>query len=121
MHHKDIKREIKNQLKKQFPNWKRLSKKEKREIAKAVLKEVVDNYDFRQDATAPEHELLGVEKQVFTPRIMDLNRMAKFIKSHYSGQMFKIRDFSDKLRYIKDEEPKLIDELLDNGIIAKIQ
>ena len=120
MHHKDIKREIKNQLKKQFPNWKRLSKKEKREIAKAVLKEVVDNYDFRQDATAPEHELPGIEEQVFTPRIMDLNRMAKFIKSHYSGQIFKIRDFSDKSRYIKDEELKLIDELLDKGIITKI-
>ena len=120
MHHKDIKREIKKQLKKRFPNWNRLSKKEKRKIARAVLKEVVDNYDFQQDVTAPENELLGFEEQVVSPGIMDLNRMAKFIKSHYIGQMAKIKEFPDKSRFIKDEELKLIDELLDNGIINKI-
>ena len=32
MHPKDIKLIIRKQLKKQFPNWKRLSRKEKKEI-----------------------------------------------------------------------------------------
>jgi len=118
MHHKDIKREIRKQLKKQYPNWRRLPKKEKREIAKAVLKEVVDSYDFKQDVTAPEHELFGFEDQVISPMIMDLSQMAQFIESHYSGQLF--RDFNNKPKHIKDEELKIIDELLDNNIIDRI-
>lgn len=120
MHHKNIKREIRKQLKKEYPNWRSLSKKEKREIARAVLREVVDHYDFKQDVTAPEHELLGIEEQIVSPKIMDLSRMAKFIEDHYGGQLFNVRDFTVKSTYLKDEELKTIDELLDNDIIDKI-
>ena len=39
MHHKNIKQIIRKQLKKQYPNWKQLSKKQKKAISKAVLNE----------------------------------------------------------------------------------
>jgi hypothetical protein len=47
MHHKNIKRIVRKQLKKQFPNWKRLRKKIKKEFAQKVLEEVVAEYDFK--------------------------------------------------------------------------
>ena len=53
MHHKDIKLIVRKQLKKQFPNWKRLSRKEKKEIAQKVLSELVAEYDFKKTVTAP--------------------------------------------------------------------
>jgi hypothetical protein len=46
MHHKNIKLIVRKQLKNQFPNWKRLPKKNKKELARKVLAEVVSEYDF---------------------------------------------------------------------------
>ena len=37
MHHKDIKAKIKKQLKIEYPNWNRLSRKKKKAVAKMVL------------------------------------------------------------------------------------
>jgi len=48
MHYKNIKRIIRKQLKKQYPNWKQLSKKQKKATSKAVLNETVAQYDFDQ-------------------------------------------------------------------------
>ena len=62
MHYKDIKAQIRKQLKTNYPNWKRLNQKEKKTIAKMVLDEVVRNYDFSQQVKTPLAELLGVEK-----------------------------------------------------------
>jgi hypothetical protein len=53
--------------KKQFPNWKRLSRKTKKELAKNVPAEVANVYDFKQDINAPIGELLTIETQ-FQPR-----------------------------------------------------
>ncbi len=44
MREKDIKRQVLKQLKKEFPNWRRLSRKEKKRIAKEVLQSVLANY-----------------------------------------------------------------------------
>ena len=41
MHYKDIKNIVRRQIKKEYPNWTRIVKKEKRAIAKMVL-----NTDF---------------------------------------------------------------------------
>jgi hypothetical protein len=46
MQHKDIKRQIRKQLKTQYPFWRRLTKKEKKAIAREVFAEVTQNYDF---------------------------------------------------------------------------
>ena len=39
MHHKNIKLLVRKQLKKQYPNWNRLNRKIKKEIARKVLAE----------------------------------------------------------------------------------
>jgi hypothetical protein len=46
MHKKDIKAQVRKQLKTKFPNWHRLTRKEKRKITQKVLNEVVDSYDY---------------------------------------------------------------------------
>jgi len=50
MHHKDIKAIIRKQLKTNYREWKRLKKREKREIAQKVLDEVLADYDFKKEA-----------------------------------------------------------------------
>ena len=49
MHHKAIKAQIRKQLKTRYSNWDRLSRKEKKSIAKKVLEEVVKDHDFKQE------------------------------------------------------------------------
>lgn len=88
MHLKNIKAIIKKQLKTYYRNWKCLSKKEKKTIAKMVLDEVVENYDFSEEIKTPKHELLGIERQLLTPGIMDLDGMARFIDSHMLAEFF---------------------------------
>lgn len=44
MHHKNIKLIVRKQLKNQFPDWKRLPEKDKKELARKVLAEVVAEY-----------------------------------------------------------------------------
>ena len=119
MHHKDIKTEIRKQLKKNYPDWKRLRKKEKKEIAGKVLDEVVGGYDFEKEVKTPPHELLGIEEQVVSEDIMNLEKMERFVESHYRGKMFETRGMKPS-KYIKDEELRIIDELLDNQIVDKI-
>lgn len=67
MHHKDIKRQIRKQLKKEYRNWKRLNKKDKKSIARMVLDEMVSDYDFTKQVDTPAHELLGIENQLPSP------------------------------------------------------
>lgn len=69
MHSKNIKLIVRKQLKKQFPNWNRLNRKEKKEIAEKVLAELVAEYDFKQTAVAPKEDLLGIEQQMPTKGI----------------------------------------------------
>ena len=80
MHHKNIKLLVRKQLKKQYPNWRLLSKKEKKEVARKVLAEVTAEYDFKSDITASPSELLGIEQQVTTTGIIPLDKMAQFIE-----------------------------------------
>ena len=78
MHHKDIRAQIRKQLKTNYPNWKRLSRKEKKAIAKMVLDEVIKDYDFSQEINTPLSELLGIEDQLPMAGIMDLMAMERF-------------------------------------------
>jgi len=55
MHEKDIKQQTVKQLKKNFPRWKHLTKKEKKKLARYVLNEVVRTYEFNKDITEPLH------------------------------------------------------------------
>jgi hypothetical protein len=81
MHYKNIKRIVKKELKEKYPNWKCLNRKTKKEISRKVLEQVVSEYDFKQDISAPKEELLGVEQQVPTAGILNLDKMADLVTS----------------------------------------
>lgn len=57
MHHKNIKAIIKKQLKKKYPHWRSLTRKEKRSIATMVADEAVKGYDFKKTIQTPLEEL----------------------------------------------------------------
>ena len=120
MHHKNIKLIIKKQLKKRFPNWNRLRKKMKKEIARKVLAEVIAEYDFDRKITSSIKELLGVEQQIPTEGIIKLDEMARFIHMINSSKLIKFNSYNRSPIYIKDEELRFVDELLDDGIINRL-
>ena len=62
MHHKQLKALVRKQLKHEYPGWKRLSRKQKKALAKQVVHAVVETYDFQQDICRPAEEWLGVEE-----------------------------------------------------------
>jgi hypothetical protein len=82
MHHKNIKAIIRKQLKKEYPNWRRLTKKEKKLIATMVLNEVVKEYDFNREIETPMSELIGIEEQLVSKGIMTLDEMERFVENH---------------------------------------
>ena len=120
MHHKDIKLTIRKQLKRQHPNWKRLTKKTKKATARKVLAEVSAEYDFNQDIRAPREELLGIEQQIPTEGIIKLDEMARFIHMINSSKLIKFNSYNRSPIYIKDAELRFVDELLDDGIINRL-
>ncbi len=120
MFEKDIRAEVRKQLKKEFPNWHTLSRKEKKTVSRAVLEEIVNSYDFDKQIETPIHELLGIEEQVSTSGIMTLEEMTYFIENHYTNLLFPLRYNKSHPTYIRDEELRIIDELIDDQIINKI-
>ncbi|MCP4704148.1 MAG: hypothetical protein GY865_06020 [candidate division Zixibacteria bacterium] len=120
MHYKAIKKQINRQLKKEYPNWHRLTKKEKKAVAKKVLDEVVETYDFKQELEFTVPELLGMANQLPTAGIMTLEEMGQFIEVHTSGQLFKLNTSEKHPLHLQDEELKIIDSLPDDQIIDKL-
>ena len=120
MGHKDIKRIIKKQLKIQYPNWKRLKRKIKKDIAKKVLAEVTADYDFSSEINVPPADLLGIEAQLPAKGIITLDKMATFIENVNQSSIIKYSSYKRSPLYIKDEELRYIDELLDDRILKRI-
>lgn len=120
MHLKNIKAIIRKQLKTYYRNWRRLTKKEKKSVAKKVLDEVVKGYDFNKEIKTAKDELLGIEGQLPSPGIINLDEMDRFIDSHENDILFKLNRKSRHPLYIKDEELRFIDNLLDDRIINKL-
>ncbi len=96
MHPKDIKLIIRKQLKKQFPNWKRLSRKEKKEIA------------------------LGIEQQMPTRGIINLDSMAQLVDTVSKSRITKLSNSKRSAIYIKDKELQFVDQLLDDRILNRL-
>ena len=94
MHRKDIKAQIRKQLKTEYPNWQRLNRKEKKQIARKVLAEVSDSYDFSKEIETPVPELIGLSNQQPTNGILTIEQMAEFVQytrpTRYSGCMESI-------------------------------
>ena len=120
MHHKNIKLIVRKQLKKQYPNWNRLSRKMKKEIARKVLAELSAEYDFNGDITASPSELLGIEQQVTATGIITLDEMARFIDMINKNNIIKFSSYKRSPLYIKDEELRYVDELIDNRVINRL-
>lgn len=117
MQEKDIKRIVKKQLKKRFPNWNRLSKKVKKAIARQVLEEAVKTYSFDKEIAVSLNELTGTPA-IRETEIMTLAEMEHFIADQ-NRNIFRFSTPSRK-KYLKDPELRAIDKLLDNRIIDRL-
>ncbi|BBO79729.1 hypothetical protein DSCO28_72980 (plasmid) [Desulfosarcina ovata subsp. sediminis] len=120
MHHKDIKARIRKQLKTHFPNWHRLTRKEKKEIARQVLEQVIENYDSSKKIATPVPDLIGLSDQQPTEGIMTVEQMAEFIAEHQSDPLFRLYGKHSPHPAIKDIELQYIDSLIDDRIVNKI-
>jgi hypothetical protein len=121
MHKKNIKLLIKKQLKSEYSSiWKRLRRKQKKAIVKAAADVVMNSYDFSQEIEAPVEQLLGIEGQVPTDGIIALEEMARLIERFNENRIFKINWYNRSALYIKDEELRFVDKLIDDGIINKL-
>lgn len=116
MQEKDIKRLVKKQLKKLFPRWKRLSRKEKKRFAKQVLEEVVSSYPYDKGVEAPLNELTGTP--AVPEGVIPLGEMSEFVAGAKRGLL----NFSGALsqKHIKDSELKAIDALLDDDVLDRL-
>lgn len=94
MHHKNIKLAVRRQLEKQFPKWKRLPRKVKKELASKVLEEVVAGYDFKQEIDASVPELLTIGTQLPVKGILSLDKMADFIDMLNNNRIIKFSDIN---------------------------
>ncbi len=120
MHHKNIKLMVRRQLKKQFPNWKRLPKKAKKEFAKKVLAEIVSEYDIKQDVNVPIEDLLTIETQSSTKGIINLEEMGRLVDIANSNMIMKLSNYDRSSIYISDNELQYIDKLLDDRLINRL-
>jgi len=120
MQNKDIKTQVRKQLKKRYPNWNNLTKKEKKHICQKVMAEVVANYDFPKTVTTPISELVGLSGQKLTKGIMTIQQMSEYIENYQSGILFKLNDQQGSHPAIKDAELRIIDQMLDNSIINQL-
>ncbi len=120
MHHKNIKLMVRRQLKKQFPNWKRLPKKAKKAFAKKVLAEVVSEYDMKQDVNAPSEDLLAIETQTSTKGVINLEEMGRLVDIANSNMIMKLSNYDRSSIYISDKELQYIDKLLDDRLINRL-
>ncbi|MHC4270619.1 MAG: transposase [Planctomycetota bacterium] len=90
------------------------SQKKKKELAKQVLNEVVNDYSFSESITTPLHELLGIPN-IQEQKFISLDKMEHLIAEHQSNVIpFPIRG---RGKYLRDPELRAIDKLLDNSII----
>ena len=78
MREKDIKRQVLKQLKKQFPNWRKLPRKEKKRFAGEVLASIVAKSANEQASGIPIDEL--TETPIPREGIIKLTEMEAFIR-----------------------------------------
>lgn len=116
MREKDIKRLVIKQLKKNFPNWRRLSKKEKKNLAKEVLKEVVESYESNELCGVALNELTNTP--VPPPGIIPLSEMESFIEDTNRCLLnFPVKRWQ---KHFDDPELRLIDDLLDDRVLNRL-
>jgi len=116
MQEKIIKRLVVKQLQKEFPNWRRLPKSKKKQLAKQALKEAVAGYDSKQASNVSLSELTGT--LVPPPGIIGLNDMEGFIeKTTQCLLRFPVKRWQ---RHFDDPELREIDGLLDDRVLNEL-
>jgi len=113
---KDIKRIVLKELKKHFPKFKGLTKKQKKAIAQQVLEQVCQDYDFSKDVETDKYELLNVEP--IPQNIYSLHQIEELHDNFNAGTLpFKIKHNS---KAIKDPELKTIHEMVDWAFVNQL-
>ncbi len=120
MHHKNIKLIVKKQLKKDHPNWRSLTKKEKKVLAKQVTEAVINDYDFKQEIDAPVEELIGINNQAVNEDIIALNEMNALVDDFYNNSLIDVKKIKKFRVNLKDSQLKFMDNILDNHIINRL-
>ena len=113
MQAKDIKRLVIKQLKTKFPYWRRLTKKQKKALAKEALDEVMASYQPGQALQVPRHELTNMPAPGVD--IIPLSEMGTFIEDR-TRSFLPFTKYSYQ-RYLDDPELCLIDRLLDDRVL----
>ena len=119
MKEKNIKRIVRKQLKSNHPDWQRLSRKQKKKIAKEITDAVAASYqEVDEELSVPVEELIGIEEQQVDSRIMTLQDMADFVNNfHEKVGLLKFPSLRKSRPEIHNKELRFIDELLNNRII----
>jgi hypothetical protein len=117
MREKNIKREVLKQLKKEFPNWRRLPRKEKKRIAREVLESAVaKNASNEQTGDFAIHELTNTP--VPMSGIMKLAEMEQFVEQTTRGLFsFPIKRWPS---HYNDPELEAIDALVDDRVVNRL-
>lgn len=107
---KDIKRLVRKQIKKVYPNFNRLTKKLKKKVLKDICTEVYATYDMTTEVTAPSHELLNICE--LPEEIITIDQMQNRIKQKKRSWLFQHLPYR-RLNDIKDRELRDIIEMID--------
>jgi hypothetical protein len=117
MQEKDIKRQVLKQLKKQFPNWRKLPRKEKKRIAREVLASLMAANGGNEQVTGiPIHELTDTP----TPMegIIKLTEIEAFIRRTTRNMLvFPVKQWP---KGFGDVELQGIDKLLDDRVVNEL-
>jgi len=117
MQAKVIKRDVIKQLKTKFPNWRRLTKKEKKDLAERALADAKVPDNKEEVKNVPLHELTNMPE--VPPDIIPLPEMGRFIDSHNDNLL----PFSMKYcnRHLSaDPQLRFIDSLLDDRVLNSL-
>ncbi len=107
---KDIKRQVRKQLKKVYPHFNRLPKKLKKKVLEDICTEVFAGYDNTKQVTAPFHELFNICE--LPEAIIPIAQMQKQIKQRKHNWLFQHLPYR-RLTDIKDRELRDIIEMVD--------
>jgi hypothetical protein len=116
MHEKIIKGQVLKQLKKELPNWRILTKRQKKGVAKRVLAEVVAMYEADQAPRLSLNELTNTPTPM--PGIITLKEMDHYIEEttrsllSFPGNRWR--------RHFDDPELRQIDGLLDDRVLNRL-
>lgn len=116
MQAKDIKRLVIKQLKANFPQWRRLTKKEKKTLAEQAIIEVMADYNPEQSKHIPLHELTNMPEMPHG--IIPMHEMAKYIDNLNCNLLPFTNQFHH--RYLIDHELRFIDALLNDRVLDSI-